>query len=247
MRRSFVVAGAVVGTFTLAAAGAATLRAQHDGIREERAIPVVSPPPPSTPTPTPSPTPTHPAATKRRSKVYAAAWTGPPRPSPTCGTKGARVIRFRIEVDRGLPTTPERFTDDVLSILCDERSWIASGHVRFRYEPGGPLLIGLRTKEHKDKICYPYTGYGSCQKPGQVVINADRWFGGSKFLPLTVSDYRRLVINHEVGHAIGQRHRGCPAEGAPAPVMMQQSLGLTTDGRTCRANPWPLSYELRTV
>lgn len=157
------------------------------------------------------------------------------------------MVSFRIEVDRGLPTTPERFTKDVLSILCDRRSWIASGHVRFRYNPKGALLVGLRTQENKNRICYPYTGYGSCQKPGQVVINANRWFGGSKFVNLTVRDYRRLVINHEVGHAIGQRHRGCPNEGASAPVMMQQSLGLTTDGRTCRANPWPLTYELRTA
>lgn len=146
-----------------------------------------------------------------------------------------------------MPTTAEAFTRDVLAVLCHERSWIASGRVAFQYDPSGRLLVGLRTQQNKNRICSPHTGYGSCQKPGQVVINANRWFGGSKFLPLGVADYRRLVLNHEVGHAVGQRHRGCHVDGAPAPVMMQQSLGLETEGRTCKANPWPLRFELETV
>ncbi len=240
LRRTVLIAG----TLVLMQAGSVMLVRPGRVSEQASAIPSPSSSPTMMPvTPSASPRP----APEARKTHAAASIGGPAQPSATCGRTGTRVVRFRIEVDRGLPTTPSRFTKDVLSILCDRRSWIAGGRVRFRYDPKASLLIGLRTKENKDRICYPFTGYGSCQKPGQVVINADRWFGGSAFLPLTVSDYRRLVINHEVGHALGQRHRGCSAEGAPAPAMMQQSLGLTTDGRTCRANPWPLSYELRTV
>ena len=43
-----------------------------------------------------------------------------------------------------------------------------------------------------------------------------------------------------MGHFLGLGHVECPAEGAPAPVMMQQSKGLNG----CRANPWPLPAEI---
>jgi hypothetical protein len=29
--------------------------------------------------------------------------------------------------------------------------------------------------------------------------------------------------------------------------MMQQSKGMTTNGNTCKPNPWPLSYEWRSL
>jgi hypothetical protein len=223
------------------AATAPSPSAAESAIRSLTEIPTKS----TTPRPSPVSSPT--SARAKRAPEASALDTGPARPSPTCGREGARVVRFRVAVDHGLRTTAERFMNAVLGILCDERSWIGSGNVRFRYHPDGALLIGLHTGEHKDELCYPYTGYGSCQLPGHVVVNADRWFGGSAYWDGPVQEYRRLVINHEVGHALGQRHRGCTTHGGPAPVMMQQSLGLTTDGRTCRPNPWPLGFELRSV
>jgi hypothetical protein len=75
---------------------------------------------------------------------------------------------------------------------------------------------------------------------GRAVINDGRWVRGAVAYAADVPAYRNYVINHEVGHSFGRGHQACKKAGALAPVMMQQTLGLTTPGvGTCRANPWP--------
>ncbi|MFJ3598655.1 DUF3152 domain-containing protein [Streptomyces sp. NPDC090126] len=54
-----------------------------------------------------------------------------------------------------------------------------------------------------------------------------------------VSEYRALIVNHEVGHRLGHGHGTCPGRGRPAPAMMQQINGL----KGCAANARP--YDAR--
>lgn len=169
-------------------------------------------------------------------------------PHATCGRVGARVVRFRVLVERGLDTTPAAFARDLTAVLCDSRSWIKAETVRFRYDPQGPLLISVRTPASTERRCWQLTNssvryYFSCAGSREAVLNGDRWFGGSDYLSYSVRQYRRLLVNHEVGHTLGEHHRGCPRDGAPAPAMMQQSKGL----KGCTGNQWPVSYELRSL
>ena len=90
------------------------------------------------------------------------------------------------------------------------------------------------------------------------MINLARWTRGAIVYLGDLSAYRVYVVNHEVGHALGEKHRPCPAPGAPAPVMMQQTYGtdnayvhqldqadpasqddVPDTPTTCRPNPWP--------
>jgi len=85
-----------------------------------------------------------------------------------------------------------------------------------------------------DTLCEPLDTGGrlSCRKGQNVVLNAWRWVDGYDG---KLGAYGPYMINHEVGHALGQSHAQCPSAGAVAPVMPQQTKGL--DG--CLPNPWP--------
>lgn len=85
-------------------------------------------------------------------------------------------------------------------------------------------------------------GRYSCQLGSVVALNADRWRTATPQWTGDLDDYRRMLINHEVGHLLGQHHPvgGCTTPGAPAAVMVQQSTNLDE----CTANPWPLDWEV---
>lgn len=172
-----------------------------------------------------------------------------PDPEPLtrapCGAEGGRLVRFRVAVRDGVGMRPAAFARAVREILCDARGWIASGRVRFAYHPRGEVVVSLNPAAETERRCLDLVGLSvrytySCAGSSEAVLNARRWFDGSPTLDMTVRQYRRLLVNHEVGHVLGHGHRGCPAAGARAPVMMQQSKGLNG----CRPNPWPRSYEL---
>lgn len=206
--------------------------------------PAPSPPPPTTasptltqtlsatPSPSLSPTPT------ARAAISTAA----------CGPRGAKEFRYRLEVEGGLATTKAEFAGLVRNVLCDARGWTKSGTVRFRYDPLGRYKISLLSARSTERRCtqhigYPAGTYYSCAGVTEAVLNADRWFGGSKYWPGPLAEYRQMLVNHEVGHVLDMRHRSCPGPGKTAPVMMQQSKGL----KGCVRNPWPTRSELRAL
>ena len=59
-------------------------------------------------------------------------------------------------------------------------------------------------------------------------------------LPVAILlDYRRMLINHELGHRTGHGHRKCSGAASIAPVMQQQTFRL----QGCKANAWPTDSE----
>jgi hypothetical protein len=135
------------------------------------------------------------------------------------------------------------FEDRVMEILTDPRGWARAGFV-FVEADDAPYEIILAEGSEVDRLCLPYDTYGkySCQNGPVVALNADRWRYATPEWTSDVSSYRVMLVNHEVGHLLHLHHPSpqCPGAGWPAPVMSQQSTELGS----CRANPWPLPWEI---
>ena len=100
------------------------------------------------------------------------------------------------------------------------------------------MHVTLATPTLTGKLCGPLNVTAanvSCWWGGRAVLNLHRWVRGSATYGTDLTSYRTYLVNHEVGHGLGHRHVSCPAPGRPAPIMVQQTLGL----EGCRAWPWP--------
>jgi hypothetical protein len=164
----------------------------------------------------------------------------PPPPAGASTTTPGPVtvpVHYRVEVRaRGVADFPAV----VEATLDDPRGWERAGFDLQRRDDG-PFLIVVAEGPEVDALCHPYETGGrfSCQLGPVVAINADRWRTATPQWTGDLATYRQMLVNHEVGHLLGQKHRRCPGAG-PAPVMEQQSTNL---GR-CRPNPWPLDEEI---
>ena len=142
---------------------------------------------------------------------------------------------------RGTIVVPmDRFRAAVASIYADRRGWLR-GHDRFRrVARGGDFTVVLSQARYLPSYNPICSTQWSCRAGRYVVINQNRWRWGSRYFPGSLTQYRQMVVNHETGHWLGNRHAYCPGKGRPAPVMQQQSKGM----QGCTPNAWPLAREL---
>jgi hypothetical protein len=152
--------------------------------------------------------------------------------------------RFIVEVEDGIGVDGVPFAEAVEATLGDPRSWGSGG--RMSFQRVGAAEAGAGEFEFKVSLVSPGSmetycpgvgtgGYTSCRYGDRAVINLARWATAVPGYEGDVATYRLYVVNHEVGHALGNGHQPCPGPGAVAPVMQQQTLGL--DG--CVKNAWP--------
>lgn len=172
-------------------------------------------------------------------------WTVATLDLPTTHAGKSSAHKYVVKVESNLDIPNLEAARQIHQILDDERSWVGSTKSSFSLvsEPAkADLTILLASPDTTDRMCKPLNVLKtwSCRQGNTVILNADRW----RFMTPTYDDlgaYRAYMVNHEVGHYIGLGHLDCPAQGQPAPVMMQQSKSLGG----CTTNPWPASSKGR--
>lgn len=152
--------------------------------------------------------------------------------------------RFVVEIEDGIGVDAAGFAAAVEATLGDPRSWGNGGRMSFQRvgvaeaeASGYEFKVTLVSPGSMETYCpgAGTGGYTSCRYGERAVINLARWATAVPDYEGDIATYRLYVVNHEVGHALGNGHEPCPGAGQVAPVMQQQTLGL----EGCTKNAWP--------
>ncbi|WEH18249.1 DUF3152 domain-containing protein [Streptomyces sp. VNUA24] len=158
-------------------------------------------------------------------------------------------LRYRVEVEKGLSLSLDKVADEVEGVLADPRGWTAGGDHAFQRVSSGAFdfVVKVATPGTVDDVCgaggLDTGGEFNCNVNDDVMVNLERWELATPVYAEDVPAYRALIINHEVGHFLGQGHVGCPGKGKPAPAMMQQIKGMNG----CVPNVWPYDTKGRAL
>lgn len=152
--------------------------------------------------------------------------------------------RFVVEVEDGIGMDGPAFAAAVEATLGDPRSWGHDGAMSFQRVGAAEaaagdydLKVSLVSPGSMETYCpgVGTGGYTSCRYGERAVVNLARWETAVPDYAGDIATYREYVVNHEVGHALGNGHQPCAGAGQLAPVMQQQTLGL----EGCQKNAWP--------
>ena len=202
-------------------------------------------PPSSSPTSTAAPATTAtPTTTTTTVATTTVATTTATVIATTTTTTEPPAIPIRVRFERRVnDAETETFAEIARGALVDPRGWEQAGF-EFLFADDAEYTVILAEGPEVDALCNPYTTRGrfSCQIGPVVALNADRWRGAVESWPGSLLEYQIMLVNHEVGHLLGQHHPAafCAKDGEPAAVMAQQSSGVGT----CLANSWPLEWEI---
>lgn len=200
----------------------------------------------------------------------AGTWHVVPGNGPVVG-HGPHLYHYQVAVEDGIDGAvyggDDAFAKTADAVLADPRGWITSGAISLQrvdaHFSDPDFIVSLTTPntDHRPDLCDFQIHYEtSCWRPAtkRVVINLARWVRGALAFSGDLGLYRQYAINHEVGHVFGNQHVGCTTDGGLAPVMMQQTFGVSDDyvydlnqadpgnrtrvprdGKVCKPNAWP--------
>lgn len=164
----------------------------------------------------------------------------------TANKSGKGVAQYKYCIaGKGNVGKLDGFANTVYRVLNDSRGWPRAGATFTKADEGCDFTIVLSEAKYLPSFDAGCSTKYSCRVGNHVIINLDRWNDGIENWKKAGGDlarYRTMVINHEVGHALGHvdNETTCAGAGKPAPLMQEQSMHL--DG--CTVNEWPLDDEL---
>ena len=135
-------------------------------------------------------------------------------------------ITYTVVVDPDVNFPLKDFAQEVAICLADPHGWESQGYHFVAVKSNPQVVIHLSSlKGLKSAGCDPAL---SCAELGgkEMRINEQRWRHGTAKSGQNLDGYRQYVISHEMGHILGRDHVKCPGPGQPAPIMVQQTLGL---------------------
>jgi hypothetical protein len=138
-------------------------------------------------------------------------------------------MKYSVVLDAGVQMTPvefKKFKQDVAIYLSDPDGW-ARTHIFEEVPKGGDVVIHLSSPEDIRKAGCPDPNLSCAELGGKHLrLNSMRWFRGAKESGLPLEEYRQYMVSHEMGHILGHDHSKCTHPGSPAPIMMQQTIGI---------------------
>jgi hypothetical protein len=138
-------------------------------------------------------------------------------------------------------------------VLNEARGWKKKGYQFVQVAPdegmdlrktfkGKKNIIHLRMSSSQtiQKTCNFANMNCADRKVNVIFINSQRWLHGSKESNMDIWNYRRYIINHEIGHLLNRGHHDClKGKKSACPIMKQQ----TVDTSCCIPNSFPLEWE----
>lgn len=167
----------------------------------------------------------------------------------TAEQSGAQVTKMTYCVaTNGDVGDKSAFANSVDRALNDPRGWPRAGVVFQQVDDGCDVTVTLAAPEKLPTYSTYCSSEYSCRVGADVIINKKRWDGAVDHWFQeggTLAGYRTMVVNHEVGHALGHidNEQPCGGDGQKAPLMQEQSMFLNG----CTVNQWPLDSELWTT
>ena len=156
-----------------------------------------------------------------------------------------KIFFYTVDINDKIKHTDQdlqKFTDIIKTILNDKNAWSKYFDVQFcclgsnneqydKYFGKDILHIYLTPEDDIVKECQ-FNGL-SCYTyiKNEIYFNYNNWMNESpKFLSKfkqSLDGYRRYLVLHEVGHALGLGHLDAKKfDGLPAPIMSQQTKGI---------------------
>ena len=135
-------------------------------------------------------------------------------------------VTYTVVVDPDVAFSLAEFTRDVVICLADPDGWMSKGYEFVMVKSKPQVTIHLASRKGLEKVGCDGTLSCAIMGGNEMWINEDRWRNGTAKSGQDLDGYRQYVISHEMGHILGRDHVKCPGPGQPAPIMLQQTLGL---------------------